>query len=152
MFGALTVIGMGAAFWHMIDEVRVDLVVYLPAEGSEAGDTWVSSLRDAGFHVHVEEEADPISRRTLLHVPERFAAEVTAVTANSRDYVISGFVPPTAIRRVLREQRAYDGLMVVGTGTSLGKELPESGTEIWGFWSDGHKEFYARIPARQTSH
>jgi len=141
---ALALVGIT---WHLIDDVSVDLIVYLPEDGGAAGTEWVADLRGEGFHVHVIRDADPDGRRHALHVPEPFSSEVSAITVNPNRYVISGYVPPSAIRRVLREQRPFDGLGIASSPSVREGTTSTISPAVWGFWRDGHRELFAQNPA-----
>lgn len=144
VFGSLAALALGAMLWHLVDEVSTDLVVYIPGDGSATATNWVNTLRAAEFHVHVIKDRDPIRRREGLHIPRALAAEVSSVTANPSRYVLIGYVPPDAIRKMLREKPPFHGLAVPDTSQSkvAASEASTSGVEVWGYWSDGYKEPY----------
>jgi hypothetical protein len=145
--GALVAVFIAVRFWHIADEASTDLIVFVPV-GRQATTTeqWLKSLRASGFHVHVVQEDDLAGRRYRLHIPEEFAAETCAVTVNPTRYVLSGLVPPAAIQKMLRDQPLFQGLILADppVGVVDSPRSDEPVREIWGFWSDGHRELFMR--------
>ena len=142
----------GACIWLIADLLSIDLTVFVsPGPPSATAEQWVEGLRGAGFHVHVRKERDFPGRRTRLHIPPEFAAEICAVTANPSRYVLSGYVPVDAVVRMLREQPAYQGLLLPDA-PQAGRSAPPADShdrDIWGFWSDGQKELFMHREAPQ---
>ena len=146
-FATFTVVFIVAFLWHFADEVNLDLIVYVPpGKRTESATRWVGDLRTSGLHVHVVKERDMADRRSRLHIPPEFAAEVCAVSANPTRYVLSGYVPPIAISRMLREKPQFQGLILLDpSGQSNDAPGSSQGDRaVWGFWSDGHRELFMR--------
>ena len=145
VFGAGVVL-LGAAYlWHIGDEAITNLIVYVPTDQHTAAmKGWLNRLRRSGLHVHLVGEGDPAKCRSRLHIPDQFAAPVYAMTTNPSRYVLAGYVPPSAIARMLHEQPQFQGLIVLDEAgaTSDPSALAAHGMQIWGFWNDGHKELY----------
>lgn len=146
VLGSLAILVLGAMIWHVADDVSADLIVYIPGEGSVTATSWVNMLRASGFHVHVVKDSNPVLRRERLHVPKALVAEVSTLTVNPSRYVLAGYVPPEAIRRMLREHPSFHGLAVLDSPQSISAAsdttASRSGVEVWGYWSDGYKEPY----------
>jgi hypothetical protein len=143
IFGGISAAFILTVLWLILDRVTTDLTVFLPSgQHSAMADQWLESLRDAGFHVHVKKEPDLAGRRSRLHIPPEFAAEICAVTLNPARYVLSGFVPPDAVVRMLREQPSFQGLTLPDEPQGGAPSTDKHGRDIWGFWSDGQKELF----------
>lgn len=147
LLGSIAVLALTVILWRVVDEAITDLVVYVPADmkGVTAAN-WVDELRGAGFHVHVVKEPDPERRRNALHIPPELAAQVSAVTANPSRYVLSGYVPPHAIARLLSEQPSLHGLSVADSPELTGAmdDRAPISVDVWAHWSEGRRQLYMR--------
>ncbi len=83
---------------------------------------WAERLETVGFRVKTVATYDMESVKRRFAVPQRLTSCHTAKVGN---YVIEGHVPPSAIRRLLREKPAVAGLSVPGMPAgSPGMEVP----------------------------
>lgn len=103
---------------------------------------WVEHLRKAGFNVQVRELSDLGPLKRQLGVPGALAS---CHTAEVDGFVIEGHVPASAIRRLLAERPAAQGLAVPGMPVgSPGMEAPGSPDENYDvvlFGPSGQKVF-----------
>ena len=101
---------------------------------------WVQHLRDAGFAVRVEDDADLKAVRARLGIPAALAGCHTAEVAG---YVLEGHVPAEAVRRLLSERPNAKGIAVPGMPIgSPGMEggQPQPFTVVL-FGADGSRPF-----------
>jgi hypothetical protein len=147
--GLLALCLFGGIVWHLVNDVMTDIVAFIPPD-RPAGRLWVEHLRSAGLWVRVVEDTNPDSTRRHLHVPDRLAANHTALTMYPAHYVISGHVPADVIARMREERPRITGLAVPGSpagapGVSTKPAVP---CDICAFWVDGRAVVYAhREPA-----
>lgn len=103
---------------------------------------WVEHLRRAGFDAQVRELSDLGPLKRQLGVPGALAS---CHTAEVDGFVIEGHVPAPAIRRLLAERPAAQGLAVPGMPIeSPGMEVPGSPDETYDvvlFGPSGQKVF-----------
>ncbi|MGB8314166.1 MAG: DUF411 domain-containing protein [Aestuariivirga sp.] len=98
---------------------------------------WAGLLRDAGFAVTMEDDAELDSRKAKAGVPAGLAGCHTAFTGG---YVIEGHVPVDDIKRLLADKLAVLGLAVPGMpAESPGMEAggPVEKFDVLAFTSDG---------------
>lgn len=108
---AAQVVEIPAAFTSTDPEHRNHMMVY---KGPACGccDGWVEHLREAGFHVEVEEHPRIHAIKAQLGVPGELSSCHTAVIAGR---VLEGHIPADAIRRFLEESpEGAVGLTVPG--------------------------------------
>lgn len=83
---------------------------------------WAERLEAEGFRVKTVATSDMESIKRRFAVPQRLTSCHTAKVGN---YIVEGHVPPSAIRRLLREKPAAAGLSVPGMPAgSPGMEVP----------------------------
>lgn len=83
---------------------------------------WAERLEADGFRVKTVATADMSTVKQRFAVPQRLTSCHTAKVGN---YVVEGHVPPSAIKRLLREKPAVAGLSVPGMPAgSPGMEVP----------------------------
>ncbi|MFO1151056.1 MAG: DUF411 domain-containing protein [Alsobacter sp.] len=103
---------------------------------------WVAHMRRAGFQVDVTEVQDIETVKRRLGVPEQLAS---CHTAQVDGYVVEGHVPADAVKRLLAERPAANGLSVPGMPVgSPGMEVRGAAVdtyEVLLFGGEGPKVF-----------
>lgn len=104
---------------------------------------WAESLKQAGFDITMEDDADLATRKTKAGVPSDLSGCHTAFMGN---YIIEGHVPVADIKRLLEEQPAALGLAVPGMpAESTGMEMGGTAVkyDVMLFAKDGTSHVYA---------
>ena len=106
---------------------------------------WVDRLREAGFHVVVDESSDLDAIKSKFAIPEDLASCHTGVI---NGYAVEGHVPPNDIKNFIRRRSNALGLAVPGMPTnSPGMEAPGMANEpytVWEFFRDGKRKAFAK--------
>jgi hypothetical protein len=106
---------------------------------------WIEHVRAAGFGVEVVDTGDLARIKQRLGIPAELAA---CHTAEIGGYAIEGHVPAAAIRRLLDERPAAQGLAVPGMPIgSPGMEVAGAPDEIYDviLFAAGRKQRFARF-------
>lgn len=105
---------------------------------------WVDHLRESGFMADVVESADMNRIKARLGIPQELASCHTAEVAG---YVIEGYVPADAMKRLLAEGPDAKGLAVPGMPVgSPGMEVEGAAPETYDvvLFGDGKRTTFAR--------
>jgi hypothetical protein len=106
---------------------------------------WIEHVRAAGFGVEVVDTGDLAPIKQRLGIPAELAA---CHTAEIGGYAIEGHVPAAAIRRLLDERPAAQGLAVPGMPIgSPGMEVAGAPAEIYDvvLFAAGRQQRFARF-------
>ena len=106
---------------------------------------WIEHIRAAGFDVEAVDTGDLAALKRRLGVPSQLSA---CHTAEIGGYVIEGHVPAAAIKRLLRERPAAQGLAVPGMPVgSPGMEVAGAANEVYDviLFGAGRQQRFARF-------
>ena len=105
-------------------------------------DGWVRHMREAGFSVTVRATPDMAAIKAARAVPDALQSCHTAVVAG---YVIEGHVPAPAIKRLLADGPAGQGLAVPGMPASApGMDQPGEPFDVMLFGTPTGTQLFAR--------